>query len=425
MSNQESSSYSDENVPLLNNTKRPETLKDLNGHWKPLLASFFLVIVSGLNDGCLGTIIPRMKLYYDISNETISILFLCTACGFFISAAFNGYVVHNIGQLKTLYLGATTVLIAYTIISQGFPFIVVACTMPFVGAGIALLNAAVNVFVANVPLATIMLNVLHALYGVGAFISPRVSAYLLVHNYSWMGMYKFLIGVAILNLVAITVGFLHVDFEAKHEDEDEDSVKPDHSELTKLAIFNRVTLLGAAYILIYAGVEVTIGGWGLTWLTEGRHGEAEPMLQVVSGYWGGLAFGRILLGYLCNKFGDKLMITVYTAMIIAGLSIMRLSTDLVLDSIAFITVGALLGPMFPTTISLASKVLPRNFHATSIGFMSAFGAGGAALFPFITGQVAGRFGILIMPTACIVMAVTMMILWAFIPSDKPMFGACR
>ncbi|KAG2236673.1 hypothetical protein INT48_000670 [Thamnidium elegans] len=404
MSNQESSSYSDENVPLLNNTKRPETLKDLNGHWKPLLASFFLVIVSGLNDGCLGTIIPRMKLYYDISNETISILFLCTACGFFISAAFNGYVVHNIGQLKTLYLGATTVLIAYTIISQGFPFIVVACTMPFVGAGIALLNAAVNVFVANVPLATIMLNVLHALYGVGAFISPRVSAYLLVHNYSWMGMYKFLIGVAILNLVAIT---------------------PDHSELTKLAIFNRVTLLGAAYILIYAGVEVTMGGWGLTWLTEGRHGEAEPMLQVVSGYWGGLAFGRILLGYLCNKFGDKLMITVYTAMIIAGLSIMRLSTDLVLDSIAFITVGALLGPMFPTTISLASKVLPRNFHATSIGFMSAFGAGGAALFPFITGQVAGRFGILIMPTACIVMAVTMMILWAFIPSDKPMFGACR
>lgn len=235
-----------------------------------------------------------------------------------------------------------------------------------------------------------------ALYGVGAFISPRVSAYLLVHNYSWMGMYKFLIGVALLNLVAITVGFLHVDFEAKHEDEDEDSVKPDHSELAKVAIFNRVTLLGAAYILIYAGVEVTMGGWGLTWLTEGRHGEAEPMLQVVSGYWGGLAFGRILLGYLCNKFGDKLMITLYTAMIVAGLSIMHLSTDLVLDSIgkdfhrvtiyicitcistyiyiiyvAFITVGALLGPMFPTTISLASKVLPRNFHATSIGFMSA------------------------------------------------------
>lgn len=146
-------------------------------------------------------------------------------------------------------------------------------------------------------------------------------------------MYNFLIGVAVLNFFAITIGFYHVDFEAKHEDEDENAVKPDHSELSKLAIFNRVTLLGAAYILIYAGVEVTMGGWGLTWLTEGRHGEAAPMLQVVSGYWGGLAFGRILLGYLCNKFGEKLMITVYTAMIIVGLSIMHVSTDLVIDSI--------------------------------------------------------------------------------------------
>lgn len=67
---------------------------------------------------------------------------------------------------------------------------------------------------------------------------------------------------------------------------------------------------------------------------------------------------------------------------------------------------------------LSQDLIPQIFNFS-------FGAGGAALFPFITGQVAGKFGILIMPTACIVMAVTMMILWAFIPSDKPMFGACH
>ncbi|GAA5812474.1 hypothetical protein MFLAVUS_005930 [Mucor flavus] len=50
----------------------------------------------------------------------------------------------------------------------------------------------------------------------------------------------------------------------------------------------------------------------------------------------------------------------------------------------------------------------------------------AALFPFITGQLASRFGILIMPTACIPTAIIMMILLTFIPSDKSMlFGACR
>jgi hypothetical protein len=53
------------------------------------------------------------------------------------------------------------------------------------------------------------------------------------------------------------------------------------------------------------------------------------------------------------------------------------------------------------------------------------GAGGAALFPFITGQIAGKFGILIMPAACVAMSAVMLVLWCFIPSDKPLFGACH
>jgi fucose permease len=39
--------------------------------------------------------------------------------------------------------------------------------------------------------------------------------------------------------------------------------------------------------------------------------------------------------------------------------------------VAYISAGFLLGPMFPTIISITSKVLPRKYHATSIGFMSA------------------------------------------------------
>lgn len=173
------------------------------------------------------------------------------------------------------------------------------------------------------------LKILVAVYGVGAFISPKVSGYLLAHDYPWLGMYVFLVGVAILNIIGITLGFYHVDFEeVKHEDDN----KPNHGELTKLAILNKVTLIGAVYILIYVGVEVTLGGWGFTWLTEGRHGEPGSMLEVMSGYWGGLALGRVLLGYLSGRFGEKLMITLFTMMIIGGLVVMLLSTDIVIDS---------------------------------------------------------------------------------------------
>jgi hypothetical protein len=57
-------------------------------------------------------------------------------------------------------------------------------------------------------------------------------------------------------------------------------------------------------------------------------------------------------------------------------------------------------------------------------YYNSLGAGGAAFFPFLTGQVAGKFGILIMPAACIAMSSLMLVLWVFIPTDRPVLGTC-
>jgi fucose permease len=166
MADQSTSNSHNEYEPLLNveqqtQTNKSESLSDLKCHVKPLMSAFFISIVAGLNDGSIGAIIPRLKQYYGIPNETISLLFLCSAFGFFLSASLNGTIVHRLGQLKTLYLGSSVMVVSFMVLSMGFPFPVMACTMPFVGAGMALLDAAVNVFVANLPLATLMLNVLH------------------------------------------------------------------------------------------------------------------------------------------------------------------------------------------------------------------------------------------------------------------------
>ncbi|CEG70982.1 hypothetical protein RMATCC62417_06784 [Rhizopus microsporus] len=417
-----SSTLIDENTPLVQNKQeRQESFRDLKGHVKALLAAFYMAMIAGLNDGTLGSIIPRIKQYYDITNETISLLFLCSATGFFISAGFNGFIVHHIGQLKAIYLGGTVQLAAYFVLMMGLPFPIMASAMVCSGMGMALMDAAMNVFTANLPLATLMLNILHALYGVGAMISPLVATYLLEHDISWKGMYIFLAVCSIINLITVTVGFMGVKLDEEHDEDNIDN-QQSRKALTKAAILHPMTIIGALYILIYVGDEVVVGGWGYTYLTEGRHGDPIAMGRVISAYWAGLASGRILLGYLAGKFGEKLMITVFTMMIIGCLTVMCISADVVLNSSVIISIGLLLGPMFPTTISLASKVLPRSYHTTAIGFISALGAGGAALFPFITGMISGRFGILSMPYACIIMTLGMLVLWAMIPSDKPFFG---
>jgi hypothetical protein len=158
------SAFVDENTPLIHRDQteeRQETLKDLKGHIKPLLSALYMIVVAGLNDGTLGSIIPRVKQYYDIPNETVSLLFLCSSIGFFTSALMNGFIVHRIGQLNTIYMGSCLQLLSYLILMMGFPFPVMAAAMVCTGLGTGITDAAMNVFVASLPMATLMLNILH------------------------------------------------------------------------------------------------------------------------------------------------------------------------------------------------------------------------------------------------------------------------
>ncbi|KAI7862229.1 major facilitator superfamily domain-containing protein [Spinellus fusiger] len=390
---------------------------------RPLIAANFMSILVGLNDGNIGMIIPQFKDHYGIPDETVSLLFLFNASGFMLSAAVNGLMVKFLGQRATLYIGSFIVLAAYILLMQGFEFWVACMLMTLLGCGIALLDSGMNVFAANVPYSTVILSILHAVYGIGAMISPLVGAWIMANDLSWKGSFIFLTCAAILNLILITIGFRNISLDGEEEGDAAAEIAA-HGPI-KEALLNRMTMTGAIYILVYVGLEVTLGDWGFTFLTEGRGGERVAVGRYIACYWLGLATGRILLGYAAGRYGEKYIITLCT--VSSGCLLVLLCTikNVVFDSIVFILLGFLLGPMFPTTIGLASKMLPRWMHASSIGFIASFGAGGSALFPFIIGQMSGKYGITSMPLVCLIMVCAMQFLWAFVPSDRPMFSYFR
>ena len=101
-------------------------------------------------------------------------------------------------------------------------------------------------------------------------------------------------------------------------------------------------------------------------------------------------------------------------------------------------IGILLGPMFPVAINHTARVLPRHLVNGTIGWISACGAGGSALLPFITGAMASKLGIeslqplcvfqLIRLVSCIhqffflsrllAMMVILGTLWVFVPKER-------
>jgi fucose permease len=110
--------------------------------------------------------------------------------------------------------------------------------------------------------------------------------------------------------------------------------------------------------------------------------------MVVTGFWLGLTFGRVILGFVTGKIGEKIAITAYL-LISVGLELFFWLIPTFISSAVFAGwLGFFLGPLFPAAIVVATKLLPQRLHVSAIGFAAAFGGGGAAIFPFAVGAIA-------------------------------------
>ncbi|KAI8377851.1 major facilitator superfamily domain-containing protein [Radiomyces spectabilis] len=379
----------------------------------PLLTVNFMSFMSGVNEGSWSLLIPCLKSYYGISDHTVALIFPSYAAGYFVTACCNGAFVHYLGQRATMFLGALGFLAAFSAIMQGFSFPVTVAFMVVQGFGAALLTASENVYIAKLPNSTWLFSILHAVYGAGATVTPLVSTMILAHDLRWNFIYLFLSTVAFINICCMLVGFRNVKLDDKAL-QSSASNKISYKE----AVFNRITMLGTIYIAIFVGIQLTFGSWGYIYLTEGRQGNEEIMGYVVTGFWGGMAIGRLFLGYLANRFGEKSLTSICNSMSLILVGQLWLSNDIVIVCIVFVVVGFLQAPVFTTAIALICKLLPRELHATALGCIAAGTSVGAAFFPFITGALSEIYGISTFPVVCFAMLAVMQCIWMILPDHR-------
>ena len=72
----------------------------------------------------------------------------------------------------------------------------------------------------------------------------------------------------------------------------------------------RVTWLSALFLLGYVGIEVGLGGWIVTFMIRVRNAERFASGMTATGFWLGLTLGRVVLGFVTGRIGEKLAISV-------------------------------------------------------------------------------------------------------------------
>ncbi|KAH8104025.1 MFS general substrate transporter [Cristinia sonorae] len=384
-----------------------------------LAALFWCLFLEGWNDGSTGPMLPTAQKYYNVNFAIISLVFVLNCIGFISGAMVNVYLNDRFGFGKVMVLGAALQLSAYVILSIGGPFPLMCLAFGIAGFSLALQNAQANGFVGGLKEnAEIKMSLLHASYGLGAFVAPLVATQFASRTH-WYYHYFFSIGIGISNAA---VQYFVFRFKRQDEIWAEEGQAPGEADNARQSKYRQILNLRVVHFLsvwalIYVGVEVTLGGWIVTFIQEKRGGGASAG-YISSGFFGGLMLGRLCLMWLNKKIGERRVMFLYTFLAIQLQVTIWVVPSLFENAVAVAGIGLLLGPMYPILMNYCTEVLPRWLLTGSVGWIAGVGQAGSAVLPFVTGLLASKFGIESLQPLMVSMMSTMIVIWAFVPKAR-------
>jgi fucose permease len=382
-------------------------------------AAFWSFVVMGSNDAAYGALIPYLQTYYNLTFVVISLVFLSPLVGYTTSAFLNNTIHLKFGQRGVGVLAPACHLIAYTVIAVHPPYPVLVVVFMIAGFGNGLADAAWNAWMGNMANPNEILGFLHGFYGLGAVLAPLIATTMITkgQRLPWYTFYYVMIAMAFIELVVSTTAFWTATgavFRANNPRTGDTKDNRMKEALIRLP-YARVTWICALFLLGYVGIEVALGGWIVKFMLEVRKGEEFASGMTATGFWMGITVGRIILGFVTPRLGEKLAISIYLPLTMALELIFWLVPQFYVSAVAVSLQGFLLGPLFPAAIVAATKLLPRHLHVSAIGFAAAFGGSGAAIFPFVVGVIAQAKGVQVLQPVVLALLGVILVLWLCLP----------
>ncbi|KAF1970310.1 MFS general substrate transporter [Bimuria novae-zelandiae CBS 107.79] len=383
------------------------------------LAAFWSFIVMGANDAAYGALIPYLQEYYHLTFVVISLVFLSPLVGYTASALLNNTIHLKFGQRGVAFLSPGCHIIAYVIIAVHPPYPVLVVVFMIAGFGNGLADAAWNAWIGNMANANEVLGFLHGFYGLGAVFSPLIATTMITkgQRLPWYTFYYVMIGLAAIELTTSMAAFWKATGEVFREQNERTSDSTD-SRMKEALIrmpYARTTWICAMFLLGYVGIEVALGGWIVKFMLEVRNGGDFASGMVATGYWMGITVGRVILGFVTPRIGEKLAIIIYLALTMVLELIFWLVPQFYVSAVAVSFQGFLMGPLFPAAVVVATRLLPKHLHVSAIGFAAAIGGSGAAIFPFAVGGIAQTRGVKVLQPIVLALLAAILGLWVCLP----------
>lgn len=325
--------------------------------WK-LASIYFAFINFGMNDASYGALLPSLQPYYHINYTIVSLVFLAPFAGYTAAAFCLNPLHERFGRRGIAIFGPLFRLISYVVLAIHPPYPAVVAILVMTGFGNGLVEGW-NAWVGNLAKANELLGFMHGFYGLGATISPLIiSAMVNTYHLPWYSFFYIMIGLIAAEEVFSVAAFWNDTGSVFREANRKAAAENGGEEKggARAAMKSRVTWICSAFLLAYVGTEVSLGGWVIEFMIQVRHGQPFPSGLTATGFWLGITVGRMVLGFVTARVGEKIAVATYLVFALGMQLLFWLVPQFIVSAVAIGLLGFFLGPLFPASIVACTKV---------------------------------------------------------------------
>jgi fucose permease len=363
----------------------------------------------GLFNSSIGAVLPLARHHYSLTDLHVSLLFLAGPIGYIFAAQCSDAIHCRFGQRGIAIIGPIFQIIATVLVAlhPRFGWVLVAFGLQGVGTG--LLDGSWCAWAGNMEKANTISGMLHGSYSAGGAAGPFLVTVITTSHRPWYLWYWVLVIQSFAELLVLTVAFWDETGTVYRHSKRSDMLD---SKIDAKAIFRfRATWLCALYFLTYVGTETAISGWVVSFMLRNRDATPYEASLASSGFWIGMAIGRLLLGFGTDRIGVRRATVLY--FLFAGvLEVLFAVLSSPIASVVLMTLlGFVMGPLFPSGVVVLTRLLPGELHIAAVSFVSSLGQVGGAFLPFAIGAVVQSLGIGVFRYAILLQTVLSLGVW--------------
>ena len=377
-----------------------------------ILAVIYICFISlGLPDSLLGsawpTIYKDLDVPFSFAGIISALICMCTIISSLLSDKLTKKFSSGTVTCVSILLTATA-LIGFSISTEFWMLILFA--IPY-GLGAGGVDAALNNYVA-LNYESKHMSWLHAMWGVGATISPYIMGYALTNGAGWNQGY--LIVSIIQFTICLFVFYTLPKWKGNKKEEEKNETKKSLKLIEVMKIPGAIS--SVIMFFAYCALEQSAMLWASSYLVQNNNIKEEVAAILASMFAIGITLGRFINGFLTLKLSDKKLIKLGLFIVVIGVVLMFIPLNLT-TIIGFILIGLGCAPIYPSIIRLTPELFGEENSQAMIGVQMACAYLGVLLMPPLFGVLADNFTISLLPIYLLIILI-LMIVMNFITNKK-------